>query len=148
MTCKEKLIADHPEWTKEEIDYRIHENCPSDYRYLDVPVDCVVEHSTCIRCWNRKIPETTEVKKEKENMSTTRKTKQELVEEIDALKKELETVKNVEQYEEGAYQIKALHTAFMNAGFTDAQAFELILTMYHTNSNINLAAGAARTHKF
>ena len=158
MTCKEKLIAEHPELTEEGIDYVIKErHCPSDYGYLDEPRYCVVEHSTCVKCWDREIPETTDTvcldpkdttEKEKEDMPITRKTEAELVEEINALKKDLEEVKNVKQYEEWAIQIKAVHSALMNAGFTDTQAFELILTMIQTNSSIDLSTGATRARKF
>lgn len=148
MTCINQYMKEHPDATLSEV---IKHYCPWEFYNIDENfegcTDAMYEYGDCERCWNREIPGT-DVKKEKENMPTTRKTKQELVEEIDALKKELENVKNVEQYEEGAYQIKALHTAFMNAGFTDAQAFELILTMIQTNSNINLAAGATRARKF
>lgn len=156
MTCREKLIADHPEWSEERIVNCIKILCPSDYGMEDCNEDACDEYQ-CDRCWDREIPETIDTvcldpkdatEKEKEDMPITRKTEAELVEEINALKKDLEEVKNVKQYEKWAIQIKAVHSALMNAGFTDTQAFELILTMIQTNSNIDLSAGATRARKF
>ena len=58
MTCKEKLIADHPKWTEMDINYRIHHcDCPSVFGYLDDPDYCATD---CAKCWNREIPETEE----------------------------------------------------------------------------------------
>lgn len=131
MTCKEKLIADHPEWTKDDIEYNINTGCPSDYGYLPYPNKCIVESSTCLKCWNREIPEIDEDENEEENIvtPTSRKTKAELLEEIEQLHKELEEIKNAELYQQGANQLKAMHAAYMIAGFTDEQSFELLLTM-------------------
>ena len=66
MTCKEKLIAEHPEWTKADISYFIHnKGCPSVCGYLDNPDICSSSYNECERCWDREIPED---KKEKEKM--------------------------------------------------------------------------------
>lgn len=57
MTCKEKLIADHPDWPEEVIDHHINnEACPHDYGYLDNP-EGGCDSMTCIECWDREIPE-------------------------------------------------------------------------------------------
>lgn len=62
MTCREKLIADHPELTKEEIDYHTRNYCPSDYGYMDDPEttegDSSCYYVKCMDCWDREIPET------------------------------------------------------------------------------------------
>lgn len=85
MTCKEKLIADHPEWTADQIYYFVHEShCPSDFGYLDDP-EGGCDFMTCNVCWNREIPETTEVKKENEEMKvcvSTCEEKTRLIEEL------------------------------------------------------------------
>lgn len=72
--------------------------------------------------------------------TTTRKTKEMLLNELEAknaeikdLKKELEKVERYKQYEETANEIAALRDSFINAGFTKAEANEL-LKMCLTNS--------------
>ena len=46
--------------------------------------------------------------------------------EIKALKKEIERVERYKQYDETAGEIAALRDSFMNAGFTKAEAYELV----------------------
>ena len=46
--------------------------------------------------------------------------------EIDDLHKELARLEKYKQYDETADEFKAIHTSFMNAGFSDEQAFALI----------------------
>ena len=58
MTCKEKLIKDHPEWSKEKIEEVVVDHCPFDYRYLGRPDGCHynnVTDSYCRLCWDREI---------------------------------------------------------------------------------------------
>lgn len=135
MTCLEKLKQEKREVILAEDGYP--DSCPSAYGYLDDPDDwCLC--SKCVECWDREIPETeTIIKKEKENMpiSVTKMTKAQLIEEIQhanehvsELEKELKNMEKYKQYEDCADEIKAMHTAFMNSGFTDEQAFELIKT--------------------
>ena len=62
MTCREKLMMEHPERIDE---YYIGgcEGCPRDYGYMDDPEYC--DHSnkvihdgvSCTKCWDREIPE-------------------------------------------------------------------------------------------
>lgn len=47
-------------------------------------------------------------------------------EEIELLKKRVETLKKYEKYEDMADEMKAMHDSFLNAGFSDQQAFELL----------------------
>lgn len=95
MTCKEKLIADHPEWTEERIDRIIKHNCPSDCGYLEDPTDEDGEpicYKHCSECWDREIPET-ENKKENEEMKVcefTCEEKAKLIEEIETLRGDVE----------------------------------------------------------
>lgn len=74
-------------------------------------------------------------KKEKETMATkTVKTEEEILkEELNCAKahaaemeKRLKAMEAYKNYEPTANEFKAMHTAYMNAGFTDAQAFELV----------------------
>lgn len=55
-----------------------------------------------------------------------RKTKNELMAEIEELKKGLAKLKKYEQYAESAEDIKAIYNSFVDAGFTEDQAFTLV----------------------
>ena len=161
MTAREKLKLEHPEKIdpKELGGCR---SCPSAYDYLENPSWCryldghnyTMEEAEdeCTRCWNREIPESIEKKlaricevkpdkvdlqmisnmNKREVTMNTRATKQELLENIAKLKEELERLDKYRKYEEAASEIKAIHDAFMNAGFTDEQAFALINTAMST----------------
>ena len=76
--------------------------------------------------------EKTESKEEKK-MATTRKTKDELMTELEAketeikeLKEDLKKLEKYKQYEDMAGEIRALNEAFMNSGFSDEQAFAMV----------------------
>ena len=67
--------------------------------------------------------------KEKENTemaTTTKKTKAELLAEIEELKKQVERAKEKETYDESATSVMLLKTSFIDAGFTEEEAFELV----------------------
>lgn len=103
MTCKEKFIADHPNYKPEELDLVFANECPSDYGILDDPCDLygnVVCHAlTCIDCWKREVPNNVdapltntadvlaELETKKENDDTDEKT--ELTEKVNELKDRL-----------------------------------------------------------
>lgn len=55
-----------------------------------------------------------------------RKTKNELMAEIEDLKKNLAKLKKYEQYAESAEDAKAIYNSFVDAGFTEDQAFALL----------------------
>lgn len=64
------------------------------------------------------------------------KTKAELLEELENLKqtvadkeKEIKNLERYKKYEEAADELKALHTAMMNSGFTNDQAFQIIMAL-------------------
>lgn len=66
---------------------------------------------------------------------TTKRTKEMLMNELEAknaeikeLKKEIEKTKRYEQYEEAADEIAALRDSFVKAGFTKAEANDLLKT--------------------
>lgn len=63
----------------------------------------------------------------------TTKTKQELLNEIEDLKKEVELVERYKSYAEVAREIKIMQDAFVEAGFTEEQAFDLIKTSIAAN---------------
>ena len=148
MTCKEKLIADHPDWDEKQLEYVLNEECP-DARYDVRPITDEYGNSmcgdvNCVRCWNQEVPETNT---EKEKNMNTKKTKAQLIEELEAsentvkdLKKQLKDLEQYKVYEDAGTEIKNIHTAFMNAGFTDDQAFELIRISMLTNIANNNAA--------
>ena len=95
------------------------------------------------------------VQNEKEkNMATTKKTKAELMEELEDIKKskeelekELKNLDKYKQYEDMAGEIYALQVSFVNAGFTDDQAFELLKTMIANASQINFNASTKPTYR-
>jgi hypothetical protein len=62
MTCREKLMMEHPQDVDEHFDGGCA-GCPSDYGYLDNPEWCnslrIIRHG-CYACWDREIPETDE----------------------------------------------------------------------------------------
>ncbi len=63
MTCKEKLMAYHPEWGEEKIDEVLAFECPHAHMDVDIPVYCS-SNDECYpeQCWDRELP-TNEVKK-------------------------------------------------------------------------------------
>lgn len=52
--------------------------------------------------------------------------------EIDILKQELERLKKNRQYDEGANEVKALVDSFIRAGFTEEQAFRMVMNIMTT----------------
>lgn len=134
MTCKEKLIQDRPDYDKWDIEQTIDEYCPYHYGYTSPQYDIGPCDDDCEACWNQEYIDKNNVKENK-TMTNTNKTKTQLIEELEAtkahageLKKQIDNLERYKQYEECADEIKAMHTAFMNSGFTNEQAFELIKT--------------------
>ena len=127
MTFLDKLNKEHP-----DLSGAIH--CPYEFGYEDsdkCPKDCDGSLMTCTACWNREIPE----EKEKENKSMN-KTKAMLEEELDQkkneieeLKKELVKVEKYKQYDDMAGEIKAIYDSFVNAGFNEDQAYEILIIL-------------------
>lgn len=63
------------------------------------------------------------------------KTKAELMEELEEIKaelknkeKEIEDLKRFEKYKEMGDELKAMQNAFIDSGFTETQAFKMLLT--------------------
>lgn len=149
-TCRERLRREYPERCGPQFVAQC-DGCPRQYGYLSVPEYCYCNEDTCTRCWNREIPESIEkkltaipevkpdetdlqmikeIEKEK-NMSTntTKKTKAQLLEEIDGLKTELKRLEKYAKYDDTAEEMKAFHDSFVRAGFTEGQAFAIMTTV-------------------
>lgn len=60
---------------------------------------------------------------------STRKTKKELLEEIAELRKEVERIDQRREFEKIAESLKMQYDAFVDAGFSELDAFELLTTM-------------------
>ena len=60
MTCREKLAIERPEKVRIECRGGCR-GCPSDYGYMADPIYCGRTVETCTRCWDRDIPEETNV---------------------------------------------------------------------------------------
>lgn len=141
MTCREKLKIENPG----------HMNscyaggckfCPYMYGYLETPEYCkdtsISFNERCTMCWDREIPENknnNEMEENKMNETSNRTmTREDLYNEINQKKKEIESLKErieklakYEKYDESASECAAMKDSFVRAGFTDEQAFEILL---------------------
>lgn len=133
MTCREKLATEHPDCINGIAVLGGCDGCPHDYGYLTRPPYCDIDNTglgkcKCTECWDREIPETENLENEKENvkMADTRKTKQELIEEINELEKQVAKYDRYKQYEDTADELKVVLDSFMNAGFTRKESFGII----------------------
>lgn len=125
MTAREKLAIEHPEHVHERYTGGCME-CPHRYGYLPKPEVCCgktidYEH-VCRTCWDREIPE------EKENNMLTRKITDDPIDRIDILKEELKKLEQHRKYDEDAEMFKAIYDSFVRAGFTEGQAFTILIT--------------------
>lgn len=130
MTFREKLAMEHPD----SVDPGYVggcEGCPHGWGYEKYAfIDCGRAEpgkNMCRKCWDRVIPGTENDEKENKTMENTKKTKAELIEEINGLKKEVEKLDRYKKYEDAANEMAALKESFENAGFTKEQAFELVI---------------------
>ena len=137
MTCFEKLRQDRPDLNETQLSNMMRSYCPFEMG-INYPPSAFCKDSMCSTCWNTEIPET-KIKKENDIMTPTKMTKAELVEEIhhahEHIQKMEAQIKNLErykQYENMADEMKAMHTAFMNSGFSDDQAYDLMKTLINT----------------
>ena len=149
MIAKEKLKLEHPELYNDD-DRDNTMGCPDQYGYLQYDSE-ICNRNDCHECWAREIPETLEEKlatipevepdeidkqmiimAEKEKEMTTKKTKAELIEEINKLKEDLVKLEKYSQYDKCADEFKAIHDSFVRVGFTEEQAFTLLITSMKT----------------
>ena len=133
MTLIEKLRKEHPE-EMNSFDRPIY--CPTKYGYTSPPLYCGDldygnANKRCTDCWNREIPE--EKEKENELMNKTKAMLEEELEqkknEIEDLKKELEKTEKHKQYDDMAGELKAIYDSLVNFGFSEDQAFTMLMTM-------------------
>lgn len=140
MTCREKLAKEHPEYVNPASTGGC-DACPITYGYLDRPEWCNVDEDTCSKCWDREISDLNNNLKGENDM--TSKTKNELIKELTKAKENVEKLKealiNIEKrkkYDEAALETKAMYDSFINAGFTEAQAFSIIMNMISASGNL------------
>lgn len=134
MTCREKLKLKNPEFTDNQLSNLTRGYCPWEMG-IDYPPEKVCRNSRCSECWDTEIDETENIKKENETMANSKMTKAELLEEIEIahnhiqqMETQLKNLEKYKQYEEASDELKAMHTALMNSGFTNEQAFDLLKT--------------------
>jgi hypothetical protein len=60
MTCKEKLIAEHPKWDVKFIGMALRLDCPDDYGYAACPMVCDKYEYSCEECWDREVEDSRE----------------------------------------------------------------------------------------
>lgn len=142
MTFREKLRREHPELRSTSV---MAVGCPHHYGY-ETKDGCSVydgKACSCAECWDREIPGTENIKKENDimpvnaiNADTRKMTKADMIKEIEyahnhirEMESQLKNLERYKQYENAADELKALHTAFMNSGFTNEQAFDLLKTI-------------------
>ena len=65
---------------------------------------------------------------------STSKTKSELVAEIEKLKEQLDKKKEEEKYDDIATDMRNMYNSFVNAGFTEDQAWELVRTVFENGT--------------
>ncbi len=121
MTCREKLKIEYPEHVNDTYEGGCF-GCPNDYGYHTHACDS--RRLSCEHCWDRVIPGTEKLKGETE----MKKTKQDLLDEIKNLKEQIERIENKSKYDKGAMEIKALFDSYVDVGFSEERAFELVLT--------------------
>lgn len=70
-----------------------------------------------------------EEKMEFKAANTEKRTKAELLDEIKKLKGEVEKLERFKAYEDQAGELKGMYDSYINAGFTEEQAFEIVKIM-------------------
>lgn len=133
MTRKEYMLLHHPSRVNPNAAGGV-EGCPDDYHLP--PNEHICED--CDACWNKEI-DNTDNKGEKEmpTNTTTKKTKNELLDEIKALKDEVARLERYKKYEEMADEMAAMRSSFVNAGFSANEAFTLVTTMIGMAATLN-----------
>lgn len=164
MTCREKLKMEHPDWTEYELNHTFHTECPDAYIDIKTPRDeagkILCGKDLCEQCWNREIPDTnsneciTTTNEKEKNMATTKKTKAELMEELENVKKskeelekELKNLEKYKQYEDMAGEVHAIYMSFVHAGFSEEQAYDLLKTMIQNAGNITFNTSTKPTYR-
>ena len=150
MTCREKFKIEHP-YSFNDIYRGGCYGCPRSYGYLDNPYYCddtsIPKNERCTMCWDREIPENkndNEMEKNKMSKTSTRNmTREDLYndinqkrKEIEALKERIEKLAKYEKYDESAAECYAMKDSFVRAGFTEEQAFTILLACFKAQFKI------------
>lgn len=139
MTYVEQLKERRPELGPAEIITHIYSQCPITPYGNTPPCVYVDGCRDCHACWDQEIPgteptnktennEREETRMEENNTKISagmRKTKAQLLEEIDALQREVKELEKYKQYEAAANDLYAMMESFMKAGFTRGEAFAM-----------------------
>ena len=147
MTLREKVAMEEPNNVGAGFNGGVF-SCPGAYDYLNMPscmstMECPRNSSgimkTCNDCWGQEfVPTETAEKKENKPMNftmepkTTKKTKTQLIEEMNDLKKELIRLEKYSKYESVAGEMYAILESFVNAGFTREEAFTMLTVSMKT----------------
>ena len=88
-------------------------------------------------------------------MTTTKKTKTQLMEELESIKEskaalenELKNLEKYKAYDDAAGEIYAIYTAYVAVGFSEGQAFELIKIMLQNAGQINFNATVKPSYRY
>lgn len=138
MTCREKLELEHPEKVNALFTGGC-KGCPADYGYNEAASNnrfCQGMDS-CDECWDQEVIETKneENKGEKKMIEfataakDNRKTKEELLNDMADLKKEIELADKRKKNDDAARDLRLMYDSFIGAGFTPDQAFGLLTTI-------------------
>lgn len=116
--------------TEEEKKRFIEDNCPSDCGIPDS--DCTI---SCEKCWSRDgIELVVEEKKEKKEMAVKsnlaiEEVIENLQKQVAELQEEQKKLEKYKGYKDTADEIAAMRAAFVDAGFSDEEAFTLVSGM-------------------
>lgn len=67
---------------------------------------------------------------------TTKITKQDLLDEIEELKQQIANMEKYKMYKDMSNEVKMMHNAFKDSGFSDEQAFELLKSFITNAANM------------
>jgi DNA repair exonuclease SbcCD ATPase subunit len=129
MTYIDKLKKEHPSRVVgSEPERQFGLLCPNHYDYTSWEEDdSFCNGHTCEECWNREIPESTEIEKEKEPMDYEKEIEKKN-QEIADMKKEIERLKTYVTVKKGADDCATFLKVFIDTGFTREEAFQILLT--------------------
>lgn len=137
MTCREKLMLEHPEHVGSIFEGGC-EGCPAEYGYISeagvFKKECLTVHrkGSCYDCWNRPVENT------ESNTETITNIKGESImnNNQDLFDMFMRSVLNATSekpqkspYEEAAEEMWKIYEAFKKVGFNDDRAFQLIVEL-------------------
>lgn len=154
MTCRNAFYRMHAEMEHEAAVELFKKSCPDDFGYAGRPDTCFGSNRDCVACWERQCEKKITFEKgceDKLEPMTTKKTKAELMEELEAanktkddLEKQLTELEKYKTYRDCGDELKAVHTAFMDSGFSSEQAFSLMQTMLFQATTTSISTNIVR----